>query len=170
MTRQRFHETTVADALKGSVGPLMRQIRKYAALKGLLAALPGELAEMAAPYDIKLAVRDDQATGSRGDAVHRPSGQSQIRAKRDAEPAADEERAKHGFAPTENAGAAAELNTMFIYVASPTVATVISQRRRALIEAANRSAGMPLVEELRCEQAPQAKITRQLNILGLKPD
>lgn len=129
MTRARFHETTVADALKGSVGPLMRQIRKYAALKGLLAALPGELSEMAAPYDIKLAGAEASA-----------------------------------------AGAAAELNTMYIYVASPTVATVISQRKRALIEAANRAAGMPLIEDLRCEQAAQAKITRQLNILGLKPD
>ena len=59
---------------------------------------------------------------------------------------------------------------MYIYVASPTVATVISQRKRALIEAANHAAGMPLVEDLRCEQAAQAKITRQLNILGLKPD
>jgi hypothetical protein len=150
MTRARFSETTVADALKGSVGPLMRQIRKYAALKGLLAALPSEMAQMAAPYDVKLA-------------VHKEDGPIQGRPLQDG-------AGQDGAGGKASAGATTELNPMYIYVASPTVATVISQRKRALIEAANCAAGMPLVEDLRCEQAPQAKITRQLNILGLKPD
>lgn len=135
MTRARHGETTVGEALKGGVGHLMRQIRKYAALKGLLAALPPELADMAAPADLRLAAGDASGTGT--------------------------ERAD---------GAVPELNTVFIYVASATVATVVTQRKRALIEAANHAAGLPLVEELRCELAPPAKIARQLNILGLKPD
>jgi hypothetical protein len=62
------------------------------------------------------------------------------------------------------------LSTIYIYSAGPTVEAVIEQRSSQLIEEVNSKLPYPLVEALRCEQAPLAKIEKQLNILALRPD
>jgi hypothetical protein len=63
-----------------------------------------------------------------------------------------------------------ERNTLFIYVATPAVGTIIERRKRELIAAINRLSPATLVEELRCEPASLQKIERQVNILRAKPD
>ena len=73
-------------------------------------------------------------------------------------------------APESEAGGLNERNTLFVYVASQTVAVVLEQQKRALIERVNAALPHQFIEDLRCEQASKQKIERQLNILALEPD
>lgn len=63
-----------------------------------------------------------------------------------------------------------DMNTMFVYAASPTVATVLMQRSRRLV--ADVNAGMPveLLEDLHIEVVNPARVEQQLNILAVRPD
>ena len=47
--------TSVQAAPKSSMGPLMRQVRKFTALRACRELLPAELEGLAAPYDVRLA-------------------------------------------------------------------------------------------------------------------
>jgi hypothetical protein len=47
--------TSVQAALKTSMGPLMRQVRKFTAMKTCLEVLPEELSGLVAPFDVRLA-------------------------------------------------------------------------------------------------------------------
>ncbi len=51
----RKEPATVQAALRGGMGPLMRQFRKFNAMRAMLGALPEELRGLAAPFDIRLA-------------------------------------------------------------------------------------------------------------------
>lgn len=124
----------VSAALRGSVGPLMRQIRKYTAFSAFLAQLPPELQGMAAPFDVRLAPPEGT-----------PAGEAEV-------------------------GGLADRNTLFVYVTSMTVAMVLEQQKRALIERVNAALPHQFIEDLRCEQVTKQKIERQLNILALEPD
>jgi hypothetical protein len=44
---------SASSALRGSISPLMRQIRKFSALSACVEVLPEELSGLAAPYDIR---------------------------------------------------------------------------------------------------------------------
>lgn len=63
-----------------------------------------------------------------------------------------------------------DLNVLFVYCASATVAGAIELTKRQLIEQANARLPYKLVEDLRTELAAPAKILRQLNILSAQPD
>jgi hypothetical protein len=136
----------VAGPLRNAAGPLMRQIRKYDALATCLELLPRELEGLAAPCDIRLAAREEDSGLRRNNVVQKP-------------PAAD----------TAGEGQPL-LSTLFILTASPTVASIVSQRSRELIAAINARLAYPLVEAIRCENASPQKIERQMNILRLEPD
>lgn len=127
----------VKDALRTSLSPLMRQLRKFGALcacvevlESALDATPAELAALAAPYDVRLA------------------------------PARE----------TIQTEGLADVTTLYVYVASRTVETALEQQKKRLIAEINRRLPLAVVEELRYEVAPPAKIARQLNILALTPD
>lgn len=47
--------TSVQAALRQTLGPVMRQLRKFSAMKVALGVLPAELAGLAVPYDVRLA-------------------------------------------------------------------------------------------------------------------
>ena len=64
----------------------------------------------------------------------------------------------------------ADMNTMFVYAASPTVATVLRQRSRRLVEDVNAGLPVELVEELHIEVVSPARVEQQLNILAASPD
>ena len=130
----RREAVTVQAALRATMSPLMRQIRKFSALSVCLDVLPEEIKGMAAPFDVRLA----------------PS---------------------RGLPQTKKAPAGgADVNTLYLYVASPTVETVLEQRKAALIKQINARLPVAVVEEFRYDIVPQQKIDRQLNILELTPD
>lgn len=52
---KRDEPATVGAALRGGLGPLMRQFRKFNAMRRTLEILPEELAGLAVPYDVRLA-------------------------------------------------------------------------------------------------------------------
>ncbi|GEM_PF-2231641 len=54
-SRVRREPTSVQAALRQTLGPVMRQIRKFSAMKQALTVLPAELGGLAAPYDVRLA-------------------------------------------------------------------------------------------------------------------
>lgn len=137
---------TVGAALRSTAGPLMRQLRKVAALTACLEELPRELEGLAAPYDIRLAAPQ----GSIGGAASQGGSSAAM--------------------SQGGAGAVAEVSTMYIYVAGATVAAVLEQRKAQLVAAVNARLPYPVVEDLRCEQASAQKIGRQLNILAAAPD
>ena len=145
---------TVGAALRSTAGPLMRQLRKVAALTACLEELPRELEGLAAPYDIRLAAPQ----GSIGGAASQ-GGSSAAMSQGGA-----------GAVAQGGAGAVAEVSTMYIYVAGATVAAVLEQRKAQLVAAVNARLPYPVVEDLRCEQASAQKIGRQLNILAAAPD
>ena len=64
----------------------------------------------------------------------------------------------------------ADLNTMFVYAASPTVATVLRQRSRRLVADVNAKLPVELLEELHIEVVNPARVEQQLNILAVSPD
>lgn len=64
----------------------------------------------------------------------------------------------------------ADLNTMFVYAASPTVATVLRQRSRRLVEDVNAGLPVQLLEHLHVEVVNPARVEQQLNILAVGPD
>ena len=117
-------------ALKQSVGPLMRQFRKFTAMRVCLEVLPKEImdAKLAVPFDVRRA----------------PS--------------------------LDSAGGLDDVNTMYFYVASKTVKSVLERRKRRLIKAVNERLEFAFVEEVRYEEVSAQKIERQLNILALTPD
>lgn len=51
----RKEPATVQAALRGGMGPLMRQFRKFNSMRDMLKALPEELRGLAVPYDVRLA-------------------------------------------------------------------------------------------------------------------
>ena len=118
-------------ALKQSVGPLMRQFRKFTAMRECLNVLPDEIleAKLAVPFDVRRA----------------PS-------------------------PGAGAGDLDDVNTMYFYVASKTVKSVLERQKRRLIKAINERLEFAFVEEFRYEEVSAQKIERQLNILALTPD
>ncbi|MCB1216289.1 DUF721 domain-containing protein [bacterium] len=63
-----------------------------------------------------------------------------------------------------------DLNTMFIYAASPTVATVLRQRSRRLVADVNAGLPVELLEELQIDVVNPARVEQQLNILAVSPD
>ncbi|MCH7471601.1 hypothetical protein IIA79_01420 [bacterium] len=126
---------TAQEALRRSLSPLMRQIRKFSALTICLELLPEEVAGLAAPFDVRLA----------------PSRETDSKSN----------TAGNGIS---------DLNTLFIYVASPTVEAVLERRKQELIAGINKQLPVHFVEELRFEVASAKKIERQMNILGLTPD
>jgi hypothetical protein len=136
--------TPIQEALRNSMGGVMRQIRRYSAMSVALDVLPPEVAGQVAPYDVRLAPPLEPITAPAGPAAEagRPGPVLSL----------------------------AEVNTMFLYVTSATVQLVLEQRKRELINGINSRLPYPFVEELRFEQANAQKITRQLNILGTSPD
>lgn len=142
---RRPDATTIQDALRNSMGGVMRQIRRYSAMSAALDVLPPEVAGQAAPYDVRLAPPLEPVV---------------------TQPKTPQEQA----GAAQQAPLMTELNTMYLYVASGTVQLVLEQRKRELISAINTRLPYPFIEELRFEQANMAKITRQLNILGTSPD
>lgn len=139
--RHSAHDpASIQSALRGVLGGVMRQIRKYSALSACIEILPAELAGQVAPFDVRLAPPLDAG--------------------------ANAERAAAGGAPPP----LAEVTTLYLYVLSATVQLALEQNKRRYIDAINAQLPYPLVEELRFEQANAAKIARQLNILGTSPD
>lgn len=65
---------------------------------------------------------------------------------------------------------AAQVSTLFVYCASPTVAAIVEQQSARLLAELNAQLPYPLAEALRCEQAAVQKIVQQLNNLTLGPD
>lgn len=130
----RREVTTVQAALRPTLAPVMRQIRKFTAMgmfMGVLAEeLPAELEGLVAPHDVRLA----------------PSR----------EPGKD--------------GGVADVNTLYLYVASATVGAVLEKRKGALIAEVNKRLKQEFIEELRYDEVGQQKIARQLNILRQTPD
>jgi len=130
----RREVTTVQAALRGTLGPVMRQIRKFTAMGKFLDVLadklPAELDGLVAPHDVRLA----------------PSR----------EPGSE--------------GGVADVNTLYLYVASPTVGAVLEKQKRMLIDELNRRLAAPFIEELRYDEVGAQKIQRQLNILRQTPD
>ena len=61
-TRLKREPQTAAAALARGAGHLMRQVRKFAALRACFDALPPELSGLAAPYDVRQAVGSDAGT------------------------------------------------------------------------------------------------------------
>ena len=55
--RGKRDEVRIDSALNSALSPVLRQIRKFAALRALLEALPAELEGLAAPFDIRQAPR-----------------------------------------------------------------------------------------------------------------
>jgi hypothetical protein len=55
--RAKRDEVRIDSVLNSALSPVMRQIRKFAALRALLNALPAELEGLAAPFDIRQAPR-----------------------------------------------------------------------------------------------------------------
>jgi len=55
--------TKIGSAIRGSAGPVLRQIRKFSAMAAFVKVLPDEIKGMAAPYDIRLA----RAEGAQGE-------------------------------------------------------------------------------------------------------
>ena len=75
------------------------------------------------------------------------------------------------LAPAANdPGGLAEVNTLLVWAASPTVALVVERLKRQLIEQVNARLSYPMVEEIRVEVASPAKVLKQVNILRLQPD
>jgi hypothetical protein len=135
---------SIQSALRGVLGGVMRQLRKYTAMSEFLELIPDELAGQVAPFDVRLAPPLD-AGGPRGSsgAVH----------------------GKDAMVPP-----LAEVTTLYLYVLSATVQLVMEQRKREYMDALNARLPYPLIEEIRFEQANSQKIAKQLNILGLTPD
>jgi hypothetical protein len=67
-------------------------------------------------------------------------------------------------------GGVANVNTLYLYVASATVGAVLEKRKRALIAEVNKRLKHEFIEELRYDEVGQQKIARQLNILRQTPD
>jgi hypothetical protein len=136
----RKEPSSIQTALRGVLGGVMRQIRKYSALSVCLDILPPELIGQVAPFDVRLAAPLDAGANA-------------------------ERTPDTGGAPQLD-----EVTTMYLYVLSATVQLALEQNKRRYIDAINAQLPYPLVEELRFEQANAAKIARQLNILGTTPD
>lgn len=62
---RRDEPTTVQAALRGGLGPLMRQFRKFNAMRAALDLLPPALAGLAVPFDVRLA--PSREAGGAGD-------------------------------------------------------------------------------------------------------
>ena len=137
---KRREPATAATALRGSMGPLMRQVRKFAAMRRCSELLAEDFGGLAAPYDVRLAPAPGSGrTGSGG---------------------------KVG---SGNPGLA-ELQTMYFYVLNKTVELALEQRKKQLIKEINESLPYPMVEEFRFDTVSKERIVRQLNILALEPD
>jgi hypothetical protein len=149
--RVRREPGSLGAALRQSVGPLMRQFRKFTAMRECLGVLPRELAEarLAAPFDVRLApARYPGASRPETGAAGPP-----------------------GVAEQSAAGVGLEdVNTMYFYVASRTVEAVLERQKRRLISEINARLEFAFIEEFRYEEAGAQKIERQLNILALTPD
>lgn len=143
--------SSIQSALRGVLGGVMRQLRKYTALSEFLELIPPELAGQVAPFDVRLAPPLDA-----GDAA-RLGGTN---------------GAKSGAASGADAVVPplADVTTLYLYVRSATVQLVMEQRKREYIAALNARLPYPLIEEIRFEQANSQKIAKQLNILGISPD
>jgi hypothetical protein len=142
-SKLRREPQTVAAALSRGAGHLLRQVRKFAALRACLDSLPPELAGMAAPYDVRQWERSGQFAGAA-----KPSGHA------------------------DDLGQAtpASVSVLCIYVLSPTVEAVLKRLAPELIVGINARLPYPLVEELRLETASKQKIEQQVNILRAEPD
>ena len=129
-TGSRREPRTLGTALRHSVGPLMRQVRKFSAMRECVALLPPELmqAALAVPFDVRQAPSRD------------------------------------------GGGGLADVSTMYFYVASATVRSVLENQKRRLIREINGRLEFAFIEEFRYEEVGPQKIERQLNILALTPD
>jgi hypothetical protein len=65
---------------------------------------------------------------------------------------------------------AAQVSTLFVYVASATVGVILERLAPQLLAELNASLPYPLAEALRCEPASPQKIAQQLNNLTVGPD
>ncbi|MCC7477304.1 hypothetical protein IT575_02500 [bacterium] len=63
----------------------------------------------------------------------------------------------------------ADVHALFIMAANQTVASVLQQKSRVIVERINTRLRVPTVEELRCEQTPLLKVQKQLEVLRLEP-
>jgi len=63
----------------------------------------------------------------------------------------------------------AGVNTIYWYVASPTIEAALEMRKREMLARIN-ARSMQLVEEFRYEQVGAERIAQQLNILSAEPD
>lgn len=141
---------SIQSALRGVLGGVMRQLRKYTALSEFLELIPDELLGQVAPFDVRLAPPLD--AGSATD----PRGASGAKAA-----------AAHG---KDAVPPPAEVTTLYLYVVSATVQLILEQKKREYMDALNARLPYPLIEEIRFEQANSQKIAKQLNILGISPD
>ena len=150
-TRKRYRSEprTVAATLGREMGPIMRQVRKFAALRACLAQLPDELDGLAAPYDLRLLPAADTASGGKDATVPGTA------------PARDRS------APDTSGEA---VSTLLVYVLGGTVEAAVMKLAPKIIEKTNAQLPYPVVEGLRCEQASKEKIARQVNILRQTPD
>lgn len=140
---KRREPTSAASALRTSMGPLMRQVRKFSAMRRCSELLAEDFDGLAAPYDVRLAPAPGSGrTGSRGSGDSGDSG---------------------------NVGLA-DMQTMYFYVLNKTVELALEQRKRQLIKDINEALPYPMVEEFRFDTVSKERIVRQLNILALEPD
>lgn len=137
---KRNEPREVSRALRGVMGPLLRQVRKYQTYHACLAVLDeifsGDLEGLAAPLELRL-------TASQSSPQVTDNGSE---------------------------GGSVEVHALIVLVANQTVDSVIRQRSRQIVERINSKLQMPTVEELRCEIAPLAKVQKQLEILRLSPE
>lgn len=136
---KRNEPREVAKPLNSALGPLMRQFRKYET------------------YHACLAVLDELFEGDL-DGLAAPVELRLVPAGTMPAPGAE---------PANQARP--DVHALFLLVANQTVATVLEQKSRQVVERLNERLRVPTVEELRCEIAPLLKVQKQLEILRLEP-
>jgi hypothetical protein len=148
---------SIQSALRGVLGGVMRQLRKYTALSEFLELIPDELLGQVAPFDVRLAppLDTDHTSASRG----------AWRTKTGAAAGKDAAGGSDAAAPPPD-----EVTTLYLYVVSATVQLILEQKKREYMDALNARLPYPLIEEIRFEQVNSQKIAKQLNILGISPD
>ncbi len=150
-TGKRNEPREVARPLNSALGPLMRQFRKYECYHACLAVLDeifeGDLDGLAAPFELRLVPGGAAPGGAR---IDRGGGR--------------------GGGAAQSAGPQSpDVHALFLLVANQTVASVLEQKSRQIVERINLRLKVPMIEELRCEQAPLLKVQKQLEVLRLEP-
>jgi hypothetical protein len=173
---KRNEPRNVSTALRGVMAPLMRQVRRFESYRACLDVLSelfkGELDGLVAPHELRLASSSAVARPGRGGALSPPDTQSRGGAL---SPPAGQDTDQSAALPKQDAGRlpavpVGEVHTLFLWVASPTVASVLEPRSRLIVERINARLRVATVEDLRCEVVALSKVQKQLEMLRLEPD